>query len=330
MTLAPGQCRQRQHCRSGLRSMHVQRQKQLGFTLVELLVVIAIIGLLVALLLPAVQAAREAARRTSCTSQQRQIGTAILVYENSVGRFPPGRVGCDDTGDQMTLSVCPPGLRPEQKTGASGFVVLLPYLEENALFEQLDIAHGGLWNRNVDNLYWYQNQAKYTGIKQRVTLFCCPSSTVPIISNVYSPVLAATSNYAFVQGTLGPDSPLHQVKYENNGMFLYVIRRAARQIRDGLSQTIMLGEVIMSDTWESSNTWSYSLAHADCLRTSRNPINTRPGDGIVLQRQNGAFASHHPGGANFVFADGHVELLDEGIDLITYQSISTIRGNQGP
>jgi prepilin-type N-terminal cleavage/methylation domain-containing protein/prepilin-type processing-associated H-X9-DG protein len=296
-----------------------------AFTLIELLTVIAVIGVLVALLLPAVQAAREAARRVNCVNHQRQVGLAVHLYENVKGRLPPGRVGCDDTGDKMVIAACPPGLPAVEKTGASGFILLLPFLEEPSLYQQLDIEHGGLWNRNVDNLYWYQDPDKYKGIKQSVKVFICPSEGAAALSTVYYPVTAATSSYAFVQGTKGPDSPLHIAKYENDGIFLYVVTRQLRQIRDGLSATLMVGEVLLSDTWESSNTWSYALVHADSLRTTRNPLNTPPGRGIILQRQNGAFASNHPGGANFCLADGHVDFISDAIDLETYRAMSTIR-----
>ena len=229
-------------------------RRQHGFTLVELLVVIAIIGVLVALLLPAINAAREAARRTSCVNKQKQIGLAILNYETTFGRFPPGRIGCDDTGDMMHHRICPPGLPAEQKTGASGFVVILPQLEEQPLYDQLDVGNGGLWNRNVDDLYWYSNDtSKCQGIKQRLDVLVCPSDPSQAISSVYLPVKAATASYAFVHGTVGPDSPVQLTKYENNGMFLYVVARKATQVQDGLSLTTMLGEVVLSDTWESSS-----------------------------------------------------------------------------
>ena len=299
-----------------------------AFTIVELLVVIAVIGLLVALLMPAINSAREAARRISCISKQREVGLAIINYETSFGKFPPGRLGCDDTGDLMKHFVCPRGLKPEQKTAASGFVMILPQLEEMALYSQIDVLHGGLWNRNVDDLYWYRDKAKCLAIKQRVDILVCPSDTSEAISNVYAPVTAATCSYAFVNGSLGPDSPPHVAKYENNGLFLYVTRRKAKQVRDGLSQTIMIGEVTLSDTWESSNTWSYTLVHADCLRSTRNPLNTQPGAGIMLERQNGGFGSEHPGGANFCFGDGHTRFISDDIDLALYQALSTIDGSE--
>ena len=305
-----------------------------AFSLVELLVVIAIIGVLVALLLPAIQAARESSRRATCTNHQKQVGLAILGYEGSQRSYPAGRIGCDDTGDSVPIAACPPGIASEKKTGASGFVEILPQLEQQPLYDRINVIEGGLWNRNVDDLGWYRDRDKCMGIKERLDILVCPSEISDPISEVYSPVSAATSSYAFVQGSLGPDfsaSPnfsISTAKFENNGLFLYVIRRHSRQVTDGLSNTMMLGEAILTDTWESSNTWSYALVNADCLRSTANPLNTRPGAGITVERQNGAFASQHPGGANFCFADGHVSFLADGIDFSAYQAASTIDGEE--
>jgi prepilin-type processing-associated H-X9-DG protein len=297
-----------------------------AFSLVELLVVIAIVGALIGLLVPAVQAARESARRATCTNHQKQIGLAILQYEAARGLFPAGRIGCDDTGETATVSVCPPGLPSAKKTGASGFVEFLPQLEQQPLYDRIDVYQGGLWNRNVDDLGWYGDPGKCGGIKERLAVLVCPSDTSSPLSDVYAPVVAATSSYAFVQGSLGPSVHPTVTKFENNGLFLYVLRRQAKQVIDGLSHTMMLGEVVLSDTWESSNTWSYALANADCLRTTDHPLNTRPGVEKAIERQNGAFASQHPGGALFVFADGHVRWLAEQIELDIYQASSTMHG----
>ena len=224
--------------------------------------------------------------------------------------YPPGRIGCDDTGDDdgIHLSVCPKGLPPEEKTGASGFVSALPYLEEQAVSDLLSVSDGGLWNRNVDDIRWYSNPDKAAGVRQRPPVFVCPSDRSARISDVYSPLDAATGSYAMVQGSLGPDSPKHIMKYENNGVFVYVSQRRERQIRDGLSKTTLVGEVVLADTWESANMWTYAIASADTLRSTRNPPNTPPGTGdATLYRRNGGFASEHPGRVLFSFADGHVQ-----------------------
>lgn len=298
-----------------------------AFSLVELLVVITILGVLMALLLPAIQAAREAARRTTCSSRQREVGAAILNYEAAHRTFPAGRIGCDDTGDKMSISVCPPGLPAEEKTGASGFVLILPQLEQQALYDRIAVHQGGLWNRNVNDLGWYGDAGKQEGIQERLEIMLCPSDTSSPVSDVYAPVEAATSNYAFVQGSRGPNFPREITKFENNGLFQYVSRVRTKQVTDGLSNTAMLGEVVLSDTYESSNTWSYALANADSLRNTANTLNTRPGDGeATYSGRNGAFASQHPGGAIFCFADGHVSFLNEDMETDIYQALSTIAG----
>lgn len=118
--------------RNRMKHSHLQHERsQQGFTLVELLVVIAIIGILVALLLPAVQAAREAARRAQCTNNLKNIGLAMVNYESSKRAFPAGRYGCDTFG----TDICS-GVAQEDRVGPSAFVAILPYLEEVSLFDQ--------------------------------------------------------------------------------------------------------------------------------------------------------------------------------------------------
>ena len=302
--------------------------KRCGFTLVELLVVIAIIGILIGMLLPAVQVVRESARRTSCQNNFRQIGLAISNYESTLGNLPPGRVGCDDIGEGMSVPGCPPGLTSEEKNGASGFIPLLPFLELGNLEDQLALDDGGLWNRDVDDLAWYQNDDKKAGVRSELSILWCPSENGDRISTVYQPLRAATSSYAFSSGTLGPNSPELVTKYDNNGAFQYKRPKSLSEIRDGLSNSFFVGEVTRPDVWESSNIWSYAIANADCLRTTDNPLNTRPGAGDVVDRRNGAFASSHPGGSQFLYGDGHVELISNGIEPSLYQALSTIDGGE--
>lgn len=299
-----------------------------GFTLVELLVVISIIGILTGLLLPAVQAVRASARRTSCLNNMRQVGIAIANYESSFNRIPPGRIGCDDTGDEMPISECPPGLSPEQKNGASGFISILPHLDLKNLSDELAVNDGGLWNRDVDDLGWWSIPGKRAAVMKHLPIYWCPSEVGSKINAAYYPVKSGSSCYAFCNGTLGPESSEYLVKYRNNGAFGYRTAKAYKDFRDGLSSTFLIGEVTRPDSWESSNVWSYALANADCLRSTSNPLNTLPGKGVVLELRNGAFGSSHRGGSQFVFADGHVDFITESISTDLYQSLSTIAGGE--
>lgn len=307
-----------------------------GFTLVELLVVIAIIGILVAMLLPAVQSVREAARRVQCANRQRQSALAIALYESSMSRLPAGRMGCSsEIGASVPWPADPcQGLRiPNRLCGSSGFVALLPFLEQESLFRTLDVREGGLWLDDLGDLSWVEtaDNAKLQGLQARPAVFVCPSSASAEISEAYAAVAdAATGNYAFCNGTRGPDSDNILVKYDNDGAFVYARHRRIASISGGLSNTIFLGEVNNAETWESSNTWTYGRIHADCLRTSRNPLNTAAGEGIVRMRRNGAFGSAHPGGANFAYGDGHVAFVADDIDLDVYRRSSSITGQFEP
>jgi prepilin-type processing-associated H-X9-DG protein len=94
---------------------------------------------------------------------------------------------------------------------------------------------------------------------------------------------------------------------------------------------MFVGEVIESHTSESGNCWLYGSRHGSSMRSTENPLNTPPGEGVILsesRRVNGAFASRHPGGAMFGFGDGHVSFLSENIDLETYRALSTRAGGE--
>jgi prepilin-type N-terminal cleavage/methylation domain-containing protein/prepilin-type processing-associated H-X9-DG protein len=305
------------------------RKKLAGFTLVELLVVIAIIGILVAVLLPAVQQSRAAARRAECLNNLKQIGLAIASYESAQKMLPPGRTGCDASNSILCR------YQPrDKKMGASGFVHMLPYLEERTLFEQYDLRGTGIWMSTASGVSW-KTLEKERAISQRPTVFVCPSSTTlpeserPNYNNwTYKP---GTGDYAMVAGHRGPrcchvDACL--VKLHNTGMFLYKTRVRMRHIKDGASKTMAVGETIGGHTIAGSNVWTHTRRHSDAIRTTESPLNTplEITEWVNGENLNGTFGSEHIGGANFLYGDSHVEFLLDDIDLELYQEMSTIAG----
>jgi len=305
-----------------------------GFTLVELLVVITIIGILIALLMPAVQAARESARRSKCSNNLKQIGLALLHYQEGHGVFPPARIGCDG----INTWVCS-GRDLAGRTGANAFVCILPQLEQEPLYAKFGMERGGVWNRHPgQDTSWYSDADKTYAVGQRPPVFVCPSDSArPLLENHYNtPFPVATGSYALVCGSHGPSYGIdsYKVKLKNTGLFVYAVPRHTAHVPDGLSNTIAVGEVYDGHAEISSNIWSYALRHADCYRSTENPLNTPPGSGTQLMTGaaqygvNGAFGSRHPNGANFVYADGRVEFMSESIDLATYRGLSTVAGSE--
>ena len=308
-----------------------------AFTLVELLVVIAIIGVLVALLLPAVQAAREAARRASCVNNLKQSGLAILNYESAKRKFPPGRLGCEYTG--TSSNSCPGGAvanTPETSNGASGFFMILPYMEGNGLYSVVNWATGGIWNEYHDAPTWYDtNPALREVCLARPSEFVCPSTVAEkqaIWWGIYN-MKGATGSYALNNGTIVPrNNTRSKSKFDTDGMFMYVTQIKRREILDGTSKTMLAGEVQGrgAELEQIGNIWSYAMRFGSCLRTTYNVLNTPYDDPIVQAetslglRLNAAFGSDHPTGANFVFADGHVTFVTENVDLSVYRAASTI------
>jgi prepilin-type N-terminal cleavage/methylation domain-containing protein/prepilin-type processing-associated H-X9-DG protein len=293
-----------------------------AFTLVELLVVIAIIGVLVALLLPAVQAAREAANRSSCSNKLKQIALATHNYHDTHKELPPGRLGCDG----VTTGVCA-GTPDFNKRGSSGFVHLMPFIELGAAFEMIDFnvglfkISGGSCPTNTQ-----------TVLKMRPDVFVCPSDGPSQkfldVTDGGVTVKSGVSSYALCAGDIGPSNGIgYQTKYDNTGMFFYTTSLGFADCMDGLSNTIFVGEVSQGDVSNNRNVWCEGGRHQSCQRTVENPINTPIGQGITTspygEALNGAFMSRHPGGAQFGMGDGAVKFVSETIDLATYRAAGT-------
>ena len=317
-----------------------------GFTLVELLVVIAIIGVLVGLLLPAVQSAREAARRMQCTNNQKQIALAMLMHADANGALPSGRLGCDNSSKPKDFNMrnCEAAGDSQPNSlgfdmtwhGASAFVQILPYIEQEALYDLFRVDEVALWQPTD----W---TSAYPGIRQallqRPPSFVCPSDDLNLTGQDYSGPGdgAATGSYAVCGGSCGPgfrcDSlidPAPQArlffKYSNDGLFMYGRKIELREITDGTSITFMLGETIEGDLRASVNMWSNG-GRGQTMRATATPLNfpsgLDAGNGLLSPGINAGYASRHPGGALFSFADGHVVFVQESIDHLTYKQLAT-------
>lgn len=307
-----------------------------AFTLVELLVVIAIIGILMALIMPAIQSAREAGRKASCMNNIRQVQVAMVAREQAQGAFPAGRDGCDG----IDVDACK-GVPSTFRRGPSGFVHLLPYLEETALYRNMDL-NKGFWSAspehpNAKASQWFAPNLAV--VRYQLPIMRCPSDQsertwMPTQASFQDDLEAAVGSYAQCAGTNGPPNiDAMANKLNNTGVFRYVYETKAANVKDGLSKTIFLGEVAMGSTRESSNRWTAAGRHSDSLRTTLNAINTPPGEGIVTDlygyKVNGCFGSSHTGGAFFAFGDTRTVFIEDEVDLKIYNAIATRSGGEG-
>lgn len=298
-----------------------------GFTLIELLVVVAIIAILVALLLPGVQRAREAARRTQCVNNLKQIGIALHSYSDAHGVLPPGNVAAAAQGSEGTDPNASMGVTVVAPAW-SWAALLLPHLEKGNL--------QGVIGLDSENLTL--NQAHFRRfhlLQQKVPVFVCPTDGGGELNPHRAlrseedgvvcvlPAGEATSNYV-ASATWGnrPDA-LGPGSFRARGLFTGNSSVRLDDIPDGTSQTFMAGERKTADgahasIWPGSNFGLHSDQGAS-HETNYGSAFVRMQTGLpVLQGQPAkprwGFSSMHDGGANFLLADGSVHFLSENIN----------------
>jgi len=299
--------------------------------LIELLVVIAIIGVLLALLLPAVQAGREAARRAQCTNNLKQIGLAIHNYTQTHDALPPGYVS---TWDPVFLR--------ERGPGWGWASMILPQFDQNPIYNQID------FRRKI------QNPAQATVRTALIATYLCPSDNMPstwtasvglvkvvggTIMELVIPICdVAGSNYVGVFGVGEPG-------VDGDGVFFRNTSVRLSEITDGLSQTLMVGERSIQlrkgrgqATWvgavPGAQFWSCDAAAIGDPDAS-GPCVKEDGSGMTLGHTGeghgpgdpfsdvNQFTSRHGRGANFLFGDGHVKFLNSSMNYATYKALST-------
>jgi len=269
-----------------------------AFTLVELLVVIAIIGLLVALLLPAVQMSRQAARRSHCTNNLRQLGVGLLAYHDAIGVFPPGAL------DRKTS-------RNPQGKQLSWIVLLLPQLEEKSLYDRFNFSKG----------YAAAENRAAAGTILPVVL--CPST-----ARLAADRIGFTTGDVNRNGAWDPGDDLAFADYGGNfgfsglnkpymsGVLLYETPVPISKITDGTSHTIIVSE----DTGRGAS-FDGQWANGENIFDTSGPINDTSVPEYLWR--NNEIWSDHPGGANVLLCDGSVQLLSEQIDLPTLAALCT-------
>jgi prepilin-type N-terminal cleavage/methylation domain-containing protein/prepilin-type processing-associated H-X9-DG protein len=333
--------------------MRSSLRKRWAFTLVELLVVIAIIGVLVALLLPAVQAAREAARRSSCSNNLKQLALALHNYQDSLGKLPPAGLGlasCSGSGAE------PIGLN------ASGWTMALPFFEQAALHAAYDFKQCASMYQGSGNTSMLRGDPVSSGnakvVSTELKVFVCPSdSGSPFLeegkdgSSHYiikagSGFKGAKTNYDFA--TNGPTGCTSRWDAYGTNRRLFGNQSYSKidDAKDGTSNTIMICETLR-EVWDGRGpAWGYrgwvQLGIDPVGKNNPKGINvwpccswnswaTSPPPGRTGKLGEwGSPGSLHPGGAQFALADGSVRFISQTINLTTLESLATYNGGDVP
>lgn len=325
---------QRQMAMDGKRAVVTRRRHSChtGMTIIELLVVIAIIGLLVAILIPAVQAAREAGRRITCSNNLHQIGIAMQAYESALSAFPPGAITHRTSDAHMNCNI---GGSANVDSFAPWTVLLLPYLERRPESERFryELPFFGLYHMPAPA---HNSSAQLT----RCVAYECPSDPNSRSEN-------ANTNYFGVQGGGAvPDCtstpPFDGRVFFYNGLFYNNSHIGFRDVTDGSSNTMAVGETrylqlkgggsqssgLFYGTWASSfwtvgsqGTSSSMPVTLAAAMDAINSVTLNPEHDWTVEHQTRLFGSYHPSGCNFLLADGHVRFLNDAVDLPVYRSL---------
>jgi prepilin-type N-terminal cleavage/methylation domain-containing protein len=323
------------------------RRQRIGFTLVELLVVIAIIGILIALLLPAVQAAREAARRTQCKNNLKQLALGCHNYLSARRTYPPGA---------------------DRKNGLAWTCFILPFVEETAIFDELK-SNGAFLNGSTPlgnnpsgpaGNNWGSGKANLTAARNGPATFLCPTADdrdrrtgkFSVIADGQT-LYGYACHYRGVSGPIGTNAatgtPYNKLSNSNSHLDIaldgimshtgpYGNPQKAypaigtRQITDGVSKTLMLGEasnliLVFAGNWGYQDSWTIGCYTGAHMHGSKNVVYAL--NSIATDAGNDyPFCSVHKGGAHFAIGDGSATFLNENIDMTLYRALASRNGGE--
>jgi prepilin-type N-terminal cleavage/methylation domain-containing protein/prepilin-type processing-associated H-X9-DG protein len=296
----------------------MQSQRRRGFTLLEVLVVIAILSVLAALLLPAIQAAREAARRTQCRNNLRQMGLALHTYHESMSVFPMGYVSPTQSAPLNT------------SPGWGWAALILPHLDQRPLYDSVNFSLP---------IELSENQTART---TAVGVYACPSDTAVgtyaalsewggVVADVH------TNSYA---ACFGSGQEIDEFPDSGNGIFIRNRSTRIADIRDGTSQTVAIGErgaCLVMTPWAGAPINAISQFSSDTRVWTYDT--TGHGGELVLARAywispnaqgtgTADFYSAHADGIHFLFADGSVRLVKSTVNLSVYRALCTRDGGE--
>ena len=310
---------------------------KLAFTLIELLVVTAIVSILIAILLPAVQWVREAARRIDCANNAKQLSLAMLNYESAHYTFPPG-------------------ISTPSRSMWSTYI--LPFIERQNLYDSIDfeIGFAEISARSASN---------FSILSISLPFMNCPSANVPEqeFDDLHGIDRSPVCYIACASGLLNRESgpfpwsgmDAHDSYAASDGVFYVNSDSSLAEILDGVSNTMLLGETLPDqeitgtdfvgmlqkvDHWHIGSrelesmaiifdTLEFSSENSECLGSTACPISSLTlGDQTTIDEKELSFASRHPGGVNIAFADGRVQFIAETIQASVWSGIGTRSGSE--